>query len=138
MSGASQYLLLIYIAEKQDPGPIASGTIAKALDRSPAAATEMLQRLEERGLVTHEPYEGATLTPEGRETAEDLYETYTTVSQFFHQVLELEDYEKEALQLAGNVSPVVAERLASTLHLETDTESINEEPAPAFLQSNDP
>lgn len=32
-----------------------------------------------------------------------LYETYTTLSQFFHQVLELEDYEKEALQLADNI-----------------------------------
>ena len=133
MSGASQYLLVVYLAEKQESSPIAPGTIAEALDRSPAAATEMLQRLDERGLVTHEPYKGAKLTPDGRETAEELYETYTTLSQFFQQVLELEDYEKEALQLAGNISPVVAERLASTLHLERDTESMDGESAPSFL-----
>jgi Mn-dependent DtxR family transcriptional regulator len=136
MSEASRYLLVLYIAEKREPGPIAPGTIADALERSPSAATEMLQRLEERGLVAREPYEGATLTPDGRETAEELYGTYTTLSQFFHGVLELEDHEREALRLAGNVSPVVAERLASTLDFETDTEAPNEQSVPSFLRSN--
>jgi Mn-dependent DtxR family transcriptional regulator len=43
------------------------------------------------------------------------YETYATLSRFFEDVLELEDYEREAMELAGNISPVVAKRLASTL-----------------------
>jgi Mn-dependent DtxR family transcriptional regulator len=75
----------------------------------------MLQRLAERGLVSHEPYEGATLTPDGRETAEELYETYVVLSRFFDEVLELAEYEKEAMRLVGTVSPVVVERLATTL-----------------------
>lgn len=136
MSRVPQYLLVIYIAEQQDPGPVAPGTIADALDRSPAAATEMLQRLEERGLLTREPYEGATLTPDGRETAAELYETYATLSQFFREVLELDDYEEEALQLAGTISPVVAERLASTLLGETDAGPVDERPTPGFLRTN--
>lgn len=115
MSGASQYLLVLYLVERRDPGPVAPGTVADAVDRSPAATTEMLQRLEERGLVTHEPYEGATLTPDGRETAEELYETHTTLSRFFEEVLDLDEHEEEAIRLAGTVSPVVADRLASTL-----------------------
>ena len=121
MSRASRYLLVIYIAEQQDSEPVPPGGIADAVGRSPSATTEMLQRLEKRGLVTHEPYEGATLTSDGREVAEELYETYATLSRFFEDVLELDDYEKEAMELAGDISPIVAERLASTLLLDVDT-----------------
>lgn len=121
MTGASQYLLVVYIAEERDSGPVPPGEIADAVGRSPSATTEMLQRLETRGLVTHEPYEGATLTPDGRETAEELYETYAALSRFFEDVLELDDYEEEAMALAGNISPTVAERLGSTLPIDVDT-----------------
>lgn len=121
MSGTSQYLLALYIAGQERSGPVAPGDVAETVGRSPSATTEMLQRLAERGLVTHEPYEGASLTSEGQEAAEELYDTYTTLSQFFSQVLELEDYEEEAMQLAGNVSPVVADRLASTLPLDENS-----------------
>jgi Mn-dependent DtxR family transcriptional regulator len=75
----------------------------------------MLQRLDDRGLVTYEPYAGATLTQEGRETAEELYETYGTLSRFFRDVLGLDDYREEAMQLTGTISPTVADRLASIL-----------------------
>lgn len=133
MSGASQYLLVIYIAQQQDSAPIASGRIANAVDRSPAATTEMLQRLEERGLVIHELYDGATLTSKGRETAEELYETYTTLSQFFEEVLELDTPKEEAMRLAGNISPVVTERLASTLLGDVDSEPGTDGTVPSFL-----
>jgi hypothetical protein len=38
-------------------------------------------------------------------------------------VLDLEDYEQEALEFAGLVSPDVARRLARTLPYEVDTEN---------------
>ena len=123
MSETAQYLLVIYIAEQRDSRPVPPGEIADALSRSPAAATEMLQRLEDRGLVTREPYEGATLTCEGRETAVELYDTYTVLSRFFGEVLGLEHYEREAMQLAGTVSPDVAERLDSTLLADRDADT---------------
>lgn len=115
MTGTAQYLLAIHIAERRDGPPVPSGVVADALDRSPASATEMFGRLDDRGLVTHEPYEGATLTPEGRATAEELFETYRTLSRFFEEVLGLDDHEAEAMELAGAVSPTVVDRLASTL-----------------------
>jgi Mn-dependent DtxR family transcriptional regulator len=136
MTGASQYLLVLYMAEQHDSDPIAPGDIAAALDRSPAATTEMLQRLEERGLVTHEPYEGATLTDDGRETADDLYETYVILSRFFDDVLGVDDSEREALELAGNISPTVTERLASTLLTDVDSEPTPDDGFPPFLSSH--
>lgn len=115
MTSESQYLLVVYRASRNATEPISPGRVADELDRSPAATTEMLQRLEARGLVKYEPYEGATLTADGRETAEELYETYVVLSQFFSEVLDLEEPEAEARELAGSVSPVVTERVAETL-----------------------
>lgn len=116
----TRYLLALYVAERDGSPPVSSGDLASALDRSPAATTEMLQRLDSRGLVRYEPYEGATLTEEGRETATELFETYRILSRFFREVLGLDDYEEEAVQLAGTISPAVADRLASTVLSDTD------------------
>jgi len=115
MNGSPQYLLAIYIAQHRHDPPIPPGVIAEMLDRSPAAVTEMCQRLAENGVVSYEPYEGATLTESGRERAMALHESYVTVSWFFRRVLELDDCESEAMELAGLVSPTVTKRLAATL-----------------------
>jgi Mn-dependent DtxR family transcriptional regulator len=115
MTRTAEYLLAVYIAEEDNGSPVSSGELAAAVDRSQSATTEMLQRLDDRQLLTHEPYEGVTLTPEGRETASELYDTYTTLSAFFDVVLDLEDHDREARRLAGTVSADVAERLAETL-----------------------
>ena len=48
-------------------------------------------------------------------SAEALHETYVTLSWFFRSVLDLDTHEREAMQMAGLVSPAVAERLAETL-----------------------
>lgn len=115
MTAESEYLLALFIAEQQSAPPISSGELATALDRSPAATTEMIQRLETEGLVEYEPYEGANLTASGRERAKALHETYVTLSWFFRSVLDLDTHEREAMRMAGLVSPTVAERLAETL-----------------------
>lgn len=115
MTDAAEYLLVLYMAERQRSPPIPPGDVATELDRSPPAATEMLQRLASEGLVTYEAYEGATLTEEGRDRAAELYETYDTLEQFFRDVLELDGAKTEAMQLAGAISPTVADRLAATL-----------------------
>ena len=122
MSTAPEYLLAIYIAQHRDEPPVAPGELGEMLDRSPAAVTEMCQRLAAEGLVSYEPYEGVTLTEPGREEAAELHETYVTVSWFFRGVLDLDDHETEAMELAGLVSPMVAERLAATLPCDAETE----------------
>jgi DtxR family Mn-dependent transcriptional regulator len=115
MTDEAQYLLAVYIAENRQSPPVAFGAIADRLGRSPASVTEMCQRLDERGLVSYRPYEGVTLTDDGREVAADLHETYVTLSWFFRDVLGLDDHEREAMEMAGTVSSEVTERLASAL-----------------------
>ncbi len=96
--------------------------VAETLDRTQGTVTETFRRLEDDGLVTYEPYDGVTLTDRGRERAAQLHETYATVLWFFRSVLDLDDHEAEAMELAGLVSPTVAERLAATLPTEVESE----------------
>lgn len=62
MTGVSHYLLVLHLAEERDSPPISSGHVADAVDRSPAATTEMLQRLESDGYLTYEPAVGLSLS----------------------------------------------------------------------------
>jgi len=118
MSRGAQYLLAVYILGHRQSPPIPTSLVAETLDRTPATVTETFKQLAAEGLVDYEPYEGVTLTEAGREEAEQLHETYVTVSWFFRGVLELEDYEAEAMEMAGLVSSTVTERLAATLPCE--------------------
>ena len=129
MTDASQYLLAIYRAVREGDAnePISPGYVADELDRSPSTATEALQRLESRGHLAYEPYDGVELTDRGRETAADLYERYVVLSTFFRDVLDLDDPEREAMALAGSVSSVVTDRVADTL-LEECEEPVPESP----------
>ena len=115
MTDASQYLLVCYLAAREGEEPVSPGYVADELERSPSVTTETLQRLERRGYLRYEPYEGATLTEQGREAAADLHGRYVVLSTFFRDVLGLEAPEREAMELAGSVSPLVTERVADTL-----------------------
>jgi DtxR family Mn-dependent transcriptional regulator len=118
MGDRAQYLLALYIAEHGESDPVSPGAIGERVGRSPATVIEALRKFEEEGLLTYEPYEGATLTESGRRRAKELHDSYVTLSWFFRAVLDLDDYETEAMKMAGVVSPDVAERLAFTLPLD--------------------
>lgn len=115
MTSQSEYLLAIYIEENRSAPPVSFERLATTLDRSSAAVTEMCQRLDSEGLVDHRPYEGVNLTDEGREIAESHHERYVILSWFFRSVLDLDDHERTAMEMADSVSPEVAVSLAATL-----------------------
>jgi len=114
MSNA-KYLLVIYRCAQTDGEPVSPGRVAAELDRSPSTTTETLQRLADRGLLAYEPYDGVRLTDEGRETAAELHDSYCIFVRFFRDILALEAPETEAMELAGSISPLVVDRLASTV-----------------------
>jgi len=118
MSGADLYLLAVYIESQRGETPVSSGAVADRLDKSPPSVTEMLQGLDEQGLVVYESYDGTTLTAKGRNRATDLHESYVTLSWFFRSVLELETHESEVMELAGVIDPSVADRLTTVLPVE--------------------
>jgi len=115
MSDAAQYLLVVHQLAGPTGESVASGQVADELGRSPSSATEMLQRLADQGLVDYKPYNGTQLTDAGRERAVELQESYLVLRRFFDDVLDLDDPDAEAFELAGSVSPLVADRLATTV-----------------------
>lgn len=110
-----EYLLAVYIEESRDGSPVSFDRLGRVLDRSPATVTEMCQRLDDDGLVRYDQYRGVTLSEEGTEVASSHHRRYVILSWFFRTVLDLEDHEREAMQMASAVSPAVADRLAATL-----------------------
>lgn len=120
MSGKNQYLLVLYIADHRDESPVSPGRVAERLDRSAATAAEMFRKLDADGLVTYEPYEGVTLTDAGRGRAEEFHETYVLLSWFFRSVLELDDHEGKAIEMAAVMDREVAARLVGTLPYDAD------------------
>ena len=64
------YLKRIFEVHNETPEAIVKTTqIAEILEVSPASVTEMIQRLSERNMITHIPYRGCRLTPEGFQLA---------------------------------------------------------------------
>ena len=112
MADRSEYLLAVYIEQNRE-APVSFERIGELLDRSGSTVTEMCQRLDEEGLLEYEQYEGVTLTEDGERAAADCHERYVILSWFFRSVLDLEDHERTAMEMAGTVSPETAGRLAA-------------------------
>ncbi len=111
MNTADQYLKAIYLAQRIEEGPASTGTLADLLEVSPASVNEMIGKLEERELVEHQKYKGASLTDDGIERAHDALQTYCIIERFLANVLEVEEFREEARALESVIDDTVAERL---------------------------
>ncbi len=111
MNTADQYLKAIYLAQRLEDGPAATGTLADLLGVSPASVNEMVGKLEQQGLVEHQKYKGASLTEEGLERAHHALQTYCIIERFLANVLEVEAFRDEARALESVIDDTVAERL---------------------------
>lgn len=118
MNTADQYLRAIYLTQELEDGPASTGSIADSLDVSPASANEMVGKLEEQGLVSHEKYKGVDLTDEGIKRARDALQNYCIIERFLIEVLEVESFREEAEQLAPVIDETVADRLDTIIDRE--------------------
>jgi DtxR family transcriptional regulator, Mn-dependent transcriptional regulator len=91
-------------------GRATTSAIADELGVSPASATGMLKRLASLGLVEHERYHGASLTPAGERVALEVVR--------HHRLLEL--YLMEALGLGWDEVHAEADRLEHHLSEEVE------------------
>lgn len=118
MNTADQYLKAIYLVQMAEDGPAATGALADALEVSPASVNEMIGKLEERELVEHEKYKGATLTDEGIERARDALQTYCIIERFLWNVLDVQEFRAEAKELESVIDDTVADRLDTIIDRE--------------------
>jgi len=70
--------------------------IAKTLSVHKSTVSSALKSLSEKGLVNHSPYELITLTPRGRNMAEEVVRKHKLISRFLEEVLLVEESMAEA------------------------------------------
>ncbi len=118
MNTANQYLKAIYLVQEIENGPASTGSIADMLEVSPASANEMVGKLEDQQLCSHEKYKGVELTDEGILRARDALQNYCIIERFLYGVLDVENFREEAKQLEPVIDETVAERLDTIIDRE--------------------
>jgi DtxR family Mn-dependent transcriptional regulator len=68
-TAVEDYAKAIYALEHRASGPVTTNALAARLGVTAASASGMVKRLSEIGLVSHEPYQGVSLTEAGRRVA---------------------------------------------------------------------
>jgi DtxR family Mn-dependent transcriptional regulator len=83
------YSKAIYTLETRTDEPVSTNALAERLELTTGSVSGMLKKLGELGLISHVPYRGVRLTPEGRRLALEVIR--------HHRLLEL--YLAEALHM---------------------------------------
>jgi DtxR family transcriptional regulator, Mn-dependent transcriptional regulator len=68
---------------------ISTGELAKYMDVAPGTVTSMLKTLKQSKLVEYRPYEGASLTDDGKQTAIRVLRRHRLIELFLFQTLKL-------------------------------------------------
>lgn len=110
------YLKTLYLLGG-DTLPVPTGRLAERLSISPASVSEMVVRLAEQGLVSHDRYRGQQLTPEGRGAALELVRHHRLLEMFLVQVLGFswDEVHEEAERLEHVISERMEERIFELL-----------------------
>lgn len=111
MNTADQYLKAIFVVQQVEDGRASTGALADHLGVSPASVNEMIGKLQDQGLVEHEKYKGVQLTNDGAHRGRDALQTYCILERFLKNVLEVDEFRKEARQLEPVIDETVAQRL---------------------------
>ncbi len=110
------YLKAIYRLS-EDGSAASTSQIAEALSLAPPSVSGMVKRLSELGLLTHEPYRGATLTTEGRHEAVRVIRRHRLIEAYLVGFLNYtwDGVHQEAERLEHAVSDELVERMAVAL-----------------------
>jgi DtxR family Mn-dependent transcriptional regulator len=107
------YLEAIYQLARENKAARAK-EISKRLGVNRSSVTGALHALSERQLVNYEPYDIATLTPEGERVAANISHRHLILKDFFVKVLGVEASEADdsACKMEHVVSEKILDRLA--------------------------
>ncbi|MDX1746279.1 MAG: metal-dependent transcriptional regulator [Halobacteriales archaeon] len=100
----ARYLFAISAVSETSEDRTTTGELREYLDVTPASVTEMLSKLDDRGLVDYETYRGATLTDRGEALAMRVSWRFCVVSTFFDSELDTRLDERTAFDI-GFVLP---------------------------------
>jgi len=83
----ARYVFAVSTLSKSDDR-VTTGELREYLDIAPASVTEMVAKLDDRGLVDYEKYQGVRLTGQGRDLATGIAWRLCVVTSFFDSVLD--------------------------------------------------
>jgi DtxR family Mn-dependent transcriptional regulator len=111
------YLKAIYVLQSERGPPVSTSAIAEYLDKTPPSVTDMLGKLEDRGLVEREPYQGAELTAEGEAVALEVVRHHRLLEAFLADRLDYDwsEVHDEADALEHHISEEFERRVAEAL-----------------------
>ena len=107
-----EYLETMYEFHEQHPhGLVRTGDLASRLGVSPASATEMVQRLAERGLLEYIPYKGVKLTEDGLQHGQKMKRRH----RLAEVLLDMLPYQGDAHQTACRLEHAIDDDLEVAL-----------------------
>ena len=118
MSGAfERYLEAIYEAGECAGGEVRVKDIAASLGVSKPSVSEMVDRMVENQLVTHDKYQHIKLTAKGRRIAKGLDRKHETIKHFFIDMLGVDPdvADKDACEIEHVISDVTLNKLVEYL-----------------------
>jgi DtxR family transcriptional regulator, Mn-dependent transcriptional regulator len=113
------YAKAIYMLETRENEPVATTALAERLEVTPGSVSAMVRKLDELGLVTHQPYRGVRLTPSGRRVALEVVRHHRLLELFLAEVLDMPwdrvHQEAEVLEhvLSAELEEVIAQKLGN-------------------------
>ena len=134
---AQDYLKAIWKLERT--GDMSTTALAEALGVSPASATAMLKKLATLGLVVHERYHGATLTPAGERMALEVVRHHRLLELYLMEALGLswDQVHEEAERLEHHLSDELEARIDRALGFPTRDPHGDPIPTPELLLQSD-
>ncbi|MFQ5552487.1 MAG: metal-dependent transcriptional regulator [Thermoplasmata archaeon] len=107
-------LKYMWLLQHDDDGtPAKTGQLAEYIQVSPSSVTEMLDKLQGKGLAEHRKYEGSSLTKEGERIAVSILKRHCVMEWFMVQVLEVPEgqFHDEACEMEHVLTDSTAAKL---------------------------
>src|SRR5687767_7231886 len=110
------YLKAIFELERTG-APAETNAIAEMLHIAPASVSGMIRRLADQGLITHERYHGANLTPSGRRAALKTLRRHRVIEAYLTSALgySWDRVHDEAERLEHAASDELIDRMAAAI-----------------------
>src|SRR6266576_299277 len=116
-SAVEDYAKAIYALQRRGGGAVSTNELAERLGVTAASASGMVKRLDELGLVSHEPYRGVRLTPDGLRLALEVIRHHRLLELYLAEQLGVpwERVHEEAEVLEHVLSEELEELIAAKL-----------------------
>src|SRR5580693_10808450 len=121
-AAVEDYSKAIYSLQSRSDQPVSTTALAERLGITPGSVSAMLKRLDELGLITHLPYRGVRLTPDGRRIALEVIRHHRLLESYLAEALGMPwdrvHDEAEVLEhvLSEDLEALIAAKLGHPTH----------------------